>query len=46
MPKYLDMSAHYEVNLDEVLGVKKPQPKPEDKKDIAIDETKKEVKKE
>lgn len=31
MAKYLDLSAHHEVTLDELLGKKKPDTKPETK---------------
>lgn len=31
MAKYLDLSAHHEVTLDELLGKKQPEPKPEKK---------------
>ena len=31
MTKYLDLSAHHEVSLDELLGKKQPEPKQEKK---------------
>jgi hypothetical protein len=46
MAKYLDLSAHYEVEVEELLGKKQSQPLPEEKEKDAAPPKETEVKQE